>query len=175
MTDPSEVNTVVATRYTPSPAYEELPAGEAGIEPGMGVEITTDASGEQVVQPVSSTGYAATRFAREQRSPPFAGNGTLTPVEQAYDEQNVETELFRAGDELRARIASGTDLEDSGTTETEANHADLTAGETYLDFHDDGTLREAQDRSDAVAVARESVDNSGAAAGEHTLALVQVI
>jgi len=157
-------NTIVANRYGTA-CYEEFPAGEA-ILPGTGVEIATDADGNETLAPASS-GVGEPRFAREQRNPPRMVTGTHI-TEQQYEAGNrVESELFGRGDKVRARIAAGGDLD------TPAN-ANVEAGDP-LNFADGGSLKVTDGRASAVAVARETLDNSDAAAGENPVALVQVV
>lgn len=159
-------NSVIATHYG-NAVYEELPAA-AELLPGTGLEVTTDAEGNEQVQPVSSAGQAAARFARTKSNPPYASDSDTSPIEQAYpDGDNVEYETMRVGDKVRARVAAGSDL-------TTAANANIAPGDP-LNFHSDGTLKVAGSRASAVAVARSATDNSGAASGENPVALVQVV
>ena len=156
--------TIVANRYGTA-CYEEIPAGEA-ILPGTGVEITTDADGNETLVPASS-GDGVSRFVREQRNPPRAMGG-MDITEQGYEAgDNVESELFSRGDKVRARIAAGGDLENPANANVEAGDP--------LNFASGGSLKVADGRASAVAVSRERIDNSDATAGENPVALVQVV
>lgn len=143
-------------------AYEEFPAA-AAIEPGQGLELTVS-GGETQVQPVSTADAASYRVAREQRNPPRAGSGN--PVDQSYAAgNNVETVSFNRNSEARVRLAAGTDI-------TTAANANVSPGDA-LSWHSDGTLKAGG--SNPVAVAREALDNSGAASGENPLIVVEFL
>lgn len=142
--------------------YLEYPAATgATIAPGMGLERVDDA-GTTKVQPVSTADSDSTLIAREQRNPPRMGSGN--PVDQTYDAgDNVEARGFMQHEEARLRLSAGADL----TTASNAN----VSKHDKLGWSDDGTLKKGS--SNAQYEALEAVDNSGAAAGEHTLVLVK--
>lgn len=139
--------------------FEEFEAS-AAVMPGQGVEL----SGANTVQPVSSADANVYRVAREQRNPPRAGTGS--PADQAYDSgDHIETLTFRRGDEARLRLAAGGDL-------ATATNATVSDGDK-LSWAATGDLKTGG--ANPVAVAREAKDNSGAAAGETVLLIVEFL
>lgn len=133
----------------------------APITPGEGLEFV-ESNGETQVQPVSTAGKQTYMVAREQRNPPRAGSGK--PVDQSYDAgDRVEALVFRRGDEVYLRFGAGADL----AATADANFA---VGDT-VGWYSDGTLSTAA--STSIGVVRESIDNSGASAGENPLGCVE--
>lgn len=140
--------------------YVEAPANSE-IYPGMGLERVDD-SGTEKFQPVSTADANSTLIAREQRNPPRMADGN--PVDEPYDAtDNVEARQCMQGEEFRLRLSAGTDL----ATAANANVSPY----DELGWSDDGTLKKGS--SNPKYEALEAVDNSGAAAGEHTLILVK--
>lgn len=140
--------------------YLEYPAASE-LYPGMGLERVDD-NGTTKVQPVSTADANSTLIAREQRNPPRMAAGN--PVDEPYDAgDNVESRQCIQGEEFRLRLSAGTDL----ATPANAN----VSKHDELGWSDDGTL--VKGGSNPQYEALEAVDNSGAAAGEHTLILVK--
>lgn len=164
---------VLGKDYDTSAHKEGHLADSTTVTPGMGLEYAGATSeGEPIVQPVSTVEPtdAAPRFAAEAQHPPTGSGDRTSPIDVDYDtnDQNVEYIVARPGDELpNALLASGSDL-------ATASEATVSPG-TALAFNDDGSLKEATTAGAEVAVALESVDNSGAAAGEHARVAIEVI
>jgi len=92
--------------------------------------------------------------------------------------QNTEYFVFRSGDEIQMRLASGTDLSDDGTVGgaagAGADQANVTESDP-LAFFSDGSVKVAQNRDAAVVEAMNSVDNSGANSGEYAWVEAEVL
>ena len=144
--------------------YLEYPAASGTtIEPGMGLERVEE-DGTTVVQPVSSADSESTLIAREKRNPPAIGPDAASPVDVDYEAgDNVESRGFMQHEEARLRVAAGTDL----TTAANAN----VSKHDQLGWNASGVL--VKGGSNPQYEALETLDNSGAAAGEHALVLVK--
>lgn len=161
---------VTGTTYPDAPYDEGVVATGATVTPGMGIEVSgVNNDGDFIVQPVSTTGKtgAQARFAREQRLPPRSEEGPV--LEQPYEAgEGLEFRVYRRGDVVEnALLAAGGDL-------ATAAQATVTAGDA-LAFYSDGSLKISGTAGAEVAIARESVDNSGAAAGSHARLSVEVL
>lgn len=153
------------------PIYKE---GEAGsdLTPGeLLVQTGTNAQGEPIYDAVSSVEQLGpqAQFAQVPSTPPQRDGTDTDPVDQIIASGTlVEVRVFRPGDTVKgALLASGNDL-------TAAADADVSPGDR-LGSNDDGALKATTTAGAAVAVAREAVDNSGAAAGERARLTVEVL
>ena len=172
---------VTGTTYHESPSDGGEVAAGASVTPGMGIEKTgSNPDDDPLLQPVSSIepADAQTRFAVEQGTPPRGGDGRMIDQASAAGE-HVEFRIYRPGDVVEnALVASGTDLNDDGGvgggTTAGSAQANVSDGDS-LAFYSDGSLKVAQSGDAAVAVAREDVDNSGAAAGDRARISVEVL
>lgn len=173
---PKKTNNI---QFGGSPDYEDFDAvAGAAIEPGMLVEATgVDADGVVTVQPHSTDGEAPQTplFADIV---PYSGDqedDTLGPVDDAYAAGDylkvVGAQRFNR---INALLASGTDLQDGGTTADESQDANVTEYEN-LTSAGDGTLRGTGVVAGTTFVhSREAVDNSAAAAGETARLIIEV-
>lgn len=160
------MTTEIAGKLYHDGAYKESEKAGTNITPGMGLEY--DSNDDLIpVDSVEPTGATA-RFAVT----PIVSDttGRTNPIDDDYTETDevVHYFNFRSGDELEnALLAAGSDL-------ATASEATVSPG-TKLAFNDDGTLKEATTAGAEVAVARESVDNSGAASGDFARVHVEVL
>lgn len=160
------MTTEIAGKLYHDGAYKEGEKAATDITPGMGLEY--DSNGDLIpVDSVEPTGATA----RVAVTPIVSDTtGRSNPIDDAYTEtdQVVHYFNFRAGDELEnALLAAGGDL-------ATASEATVSPGDK-LAFNDDGTLKEATVAGAEVAVALESVDNSGAASGDFARISVEVL
>jgi len=168
MSDPTA--TIEGKSYG-EPIYKE---GEAGsdLTPGeLLVQTGTNAQGEAIYDSVSTVDKLdpQAQFAQVPSTPPQRDGSGTDPVDQTIDSGTlVEVRVFRSGDTVKgALLAAGGDLASSGD-------ANVSAGDT-LGSNDDGSLKATSTGGAGVAVANESIDNSGAAAGERARIDVEVL
>lgn len=147
-------------------AYKEGTKAGTDITPGMGLEY--DSNGDLIpVDSIEPTGASA-RFAIEPQVSDTTGR--TNPIDDDYTETDELVRFFvgRPGDEVEnALLAAGSDL-------ATASEATVAPGDKVA-FNDDGTLKEATVAGAEVAVALESVDNSGASSGDFARVAVEVL
>lgn len=163
--------TKIAGRVYGEPKYKEAEAG-SDLTPGeILVQTGTNSNGDPVygaVSTVDKLGPGA-QFARVPRTPPVSDGTSTDPVDQTISAGTmVEIQVFDSGEVVQnALLAAGGDL-------TTAANATVTPGDR-LGTNDDGSLKLTTTGGAALAVAREAVDNSGAAAGERARLNVEVL
>jgi len=141
---------------------EEDTVDGANVVAGHLVESTADG-----YQPHSSDGAEVNRpvFAKDMRGRGFEAG------DEYDDEEFISFVVPNGGVGLTGILAAGTDLATAGNATVDGDT------ETELVSAGDGTLR-ARDGDSAesvVAVAKETKDNSGAAAGETALVDIEVV
>jgi len=163
--------TEIAGKTYGEPKYKEAEAG-SDLTPGMIlVQTGENSDGQPIYDAVSTVDKLGpqAQFARVPSTPPQQDGTTTDPVDQTISAGTlVEIEVFDSGEAVQnALLASGSDL-------ATASDATVTPGDR-LGTNDDGSLKLTTTGGAAVAVARESVDNSGAASGEHARLIVEVL
>lgn len=163
--------TEIAGRTYGEPKYKEAEAG-SDLTPGMLlVQTGENSDGEPIYDAVSTVDKLGpqTQFAQVPGSPPYADGTSTDPIDHTIPSGTmVEIEVFDSGETVQnALLAAGSDL-------TTASNATVSPGDR-LGSNDDGSLKLTTTGGAAVAVARESVDNSGAAAGEFARINVEVL
>jgi len=168
MSDPTAT---IEGRTHGEPIYVE---GEAGSDlmPGeIVVQTGTNAQGEPIYDSVSTVDQLGpqAQFAQVPSTPPQRDGSDTDPVDQTIASGTlVELRIFRPGDTVTgALLAAGGDLATAGD-------ANVSPGDR-LGTNDDGSLKLTTTGGAAVAVAREAIDNSGAAAGNRARILVEVL
>lgn len=163
--------TDIAGRTYGEPKYKE---GEAGsdLTPGeLLVQTGTNADGVPIYDSVSTVDQLgpAPQFARVPKTPPARDVSEDDPVDQTIPSGTlVEIRVFDTGETVQnALLAAGGDL-------ATAAQANVSPGDR-LGTNDDGSLKVTTTGGAAVAVARESNDNSGAAAGDRARLSVEVL
>lgn len=163
--------TKIAGKVYGEPKYKEAEAG-SDLTPGM-VLVQTGENSDGVpvydaVSTVDKLGPGA-QFAKVPRTPPVADGTATNPIDQTISSGTlVEVQMFDKHEVVQnALLAAGSDL-------TTAANATVTPGDR-LGTNDDGSLKLTTTGGAALGVAREAVDNSGAAAGEHARVIVEVL
>lgn len=141
----------------------EVASGET-LYPGMVVEErgTTSTAGADtptigVIDTIEKT-HEVFRVVLPPDTPPHANDSDI-PRQHEYDAgEHVEYAIVYAGRVQNALLANGNDL----ATASEAN----VSFDDALASNDDGALKNATGTDDAVARAREAVDNSGGGGSE---------
>jgi len=173
-------NTIVENGNDAPFVQDEFDAGEADIYPGHALEIAADGD---VVKHATESGIDAAAtglglFADLNEFDPSTGKGDAYP-----NGERVGVVHVPVGGRVDARLAAGGDLDtaaDANVTEgdvlEEADVGGLKA-HTGVDTVGDGTGAASETVYDAGAlyVARESVDNSGAAAGVENQQHIEVV
>lgn len=147
-------------------AYREDGQADGTVTPGHLCEFSgVDTAGADDTKTLTTHGTDD-----EQANPVFAleYGKTGKGIDEDYASgSSLEYRVGHTGDEFYAFVAAGSDL-------ATAANATLTPGDLLVSAGD-GSLRTGGTSGNAVAVALESVDNSGAAAGEQARVKVQVI
>jgi hypothetical protein len=163
--------TSIAGRTYDEARYKE---GEAGgdLTPGqLLVQTGTNTDGEPIYDAVSTVDQLGpqAQFAMVPSTPPVRDVSDADPIEQTIDAGTlVEVRVFTAGETVQnALLAAGADL-------AAGSDANVSPGDR-LGTSDDGSLKITTTGGAALAVAREAVDNSGAAAGEWARINVEVL
>jgi len=163
--------TDIAGRTYDEARYKE---GEAGsdLTPGeLLVQTGTNADGEPIYDAVSTVDQLGPQpqFATVPSTPPQRDTSDTDPIDQTISSGTlVEVRVFTSGETVQnALLAAGSDL-------ATASNANVSPG-VRLGTNDDGSLKQTTTAGAAVAVARESNDNSGAAAGERARLTVEVL
>lgn len=148
-------------------AYREDGEASAAITPGHLIELSglnTGGAGDLEQFAPHSTddgGDAEAAFALE-----YGKTGKGISDDYASGE-HLEYRVGAKGDEFYSLLAAGTDLATAANATVSPGDVLVSAG--------DGSLRTGGTAGNGVAIALESVDNSGAAAGEHARVKVRVI
>lgn len=143
-------------------SQEEASTDGGNVVAGHLLEETADG-----VQPHSSDGGAVNRplFAKDMRGRGFEVGDTYP------DGEFISTIIPNGGVGLTGILAAGADLATAANATVDGDTG------TRLVSAGDGTLRafDADDPDDVVAIAEESKDNSGAAAGETVFLDIEVV
>lgn len=163
--------TEIAGKTYGEPKYKEAEAG-SDLTPGMIlVQTGENSDGIPIYDSVSTVDQLGpqAQFARVPETPPQEDGTDTDPIDHTIPSGTlVEIEVFDSGEEVQnAFLAAGSDL-------TTAANANVSFGDR-LGTNDDGSLKATTTAGAAVAVAREAVDNSGAAAGEFARINVEVL
>lgn len=163
--------TEIAGKTYGEPKYKE---GEAGsdLTPGqLLVQTGENSDGIPIYDAVSTVDKLGpqAQFAMVPGTPPYADGTDTDPIDHTIPSGTlVEIQVFDSGEVVQnALLAAGSDL----ATASEAN---VSFGDR-LGSNDDGSLKATTTGGAAVAIAREAVDNSGAAAGEQARVNVEVL
>lgn len=138
-------NTIVLSGHPNYP--QELPAGEAGILPGMLLGYGTAGNAGKLMKHASATATGVGMFAVENTTPDRTA--TTVPIETPYQLNETMKWIFpRAGDLLYALVPAAAPA--------------IVAGDMLVS-NADGTLKKATTTADVmiVAIAAEAVNNSG--------------
>lgn len=153
------------TKYKEGEAGSDLTPGELLVQTG------TNADDEPIYDAVSTVDQLGpqAQFAMVPSTPPARDTSDTDPIDQTIPSGTlVEVEVFDSGETVQnALLAAGGDL-------ATASNATVSPGDR-LGTNDDGSLKVTTTGGAAVAVAREAVDNSGAAAGERARIYVEVL
>lgn len=136
-------NTIVLSGHPNLP--QEMPAGEAGILPGMLLQYGTAGNAGKLMKHASATAVGVAMFAVENTTPDRTV--ATVPIETPYQtNETVKWIMSRPGDLVYALVPAAA--------------AAIVAGDP-MQSNGDGTLKKGSNDAFVVALAAEAVNNSG--------------